>query len=195
MGHRREWLSGWWCALPKASNQTHFLRWTCTALNTSSRFSTTKSPSWMQWSPRCGGCELGCSAADVSMEARQPSTSVLAPAARSPSQPGGTCASASTAPTCCTPLPLSGPEFGTASGTSGDFRPSELFDWLPFVPPPPVAWLSLKQKRVIDAPKKNFKRSGSLPSGGVRDLPPPCVSRSEAQFQAPGCSGDCLQSL
>lgn len=45
----------------KASNLAYFLRWTCTALNTSSRFSTTKSPSRMWWSPGFGGCGSGCS--------------------------------------------------------------------------------------------------------------------------------------
>ena len=77
----------------KASDLTYFLRWTCTALNTSSRFSTTKSPSRMRWSSGCGGCGPGASpgpsmalspsprsAASLGLPAPRPSSSAVAEA-------------------------------------------------------------------------------------------------------------------
>ena len=64
----------WGRRTPKASDLTYFLRWTCTALNTSSRFSTTKSPSRMRWSPGCGGRGPGCSSEPSMTLSRSPSS-------------------------------------------------------------------------------------------------------------------------
>lgn len=164
---------------------TYFLRWTCTALNTSSRFSTTKSPSRMQCSPGCGGCGLGCSA-DASMDVRSFPNSV-------------TGSSRQQHHTIQRNLPFrrhrphvlraasafrSQPQDGFREPRG--FRLSELFDWLRFVPPSRrVASLS-----VLDAPKKNSGETRSVPCGVALGLYPPCVSRSGARRPwHPGCSG------
>lgn len=69
----------WGRETPKVSDLTYFLRWTCTALNTSSRFSTTKSPSRMRWSPGCCGCGPGCSPEPSMTLSRSPCSTVSRP--------------------------------------------------------------------------------------------------------------------
>ena len=90
-GPRWESMSGRWRRrTPKARDLTYFLRWTCTALNTSSRFSTTKSPSRMQWFPGYCGCGPGCSS-ELSMMFRGSLLRSVSPVPRAPTLALGRC--------------------------------------------------------------------------------------------------------
>lgn len=135
----------------------------------------------MQWSPRCGGRELGCSAADASMEARQPSNRSCS-SRWEPSTTRRDLRFGRHRPHVLHAASAFRSRPGVGFRKPGDFRLSELFDWLHFIPPPKSRGL-LKQKRVIDAPKKNFKRCRSLPSGLVLGFPCPASgvpARSDA---------------
>lgn len=154
---------------PKASDLTYFLRWTCTALNTSSRFSTTKSPSRMRWSPGCGGCGPG-SSPEPSMDlSRSPdSAASLRPPAPRPSCSAIAAASlATTSQVDAEPSDRHRPHVLRAASAFRSeppdgfrqpqgFRLAELLHWLHSVPPL-SSRRSLDGSCVTDAPKKNLE--------------------------------------
>lgn len=156
---------------PKARDLTYFLRWTCTALNTSSLFSTTKSPSRMRWSPGFGGCGPGCSPEPSMMlsgslcfvESLQPLASrsprsmlpASLPANRGDAEPSNRGRHRPHVLLAASAFRLD--PLGSLWEPYG-FRLVELLDWLHSVPPL-LSCCSLNGSCVTTAPKKEFGRT------------------------------------